>query len=307
MLNKIVFFGNERLGTGLGTEVPVLRALIAAGYQITAVVVAQNDSGKSRAKRTLEIVHVAEAHDIPVLSPPKLIEIKDQLSQLEATAAVLVAYGKMVPRSVIDIFPRGIINIHPSLLPRHRGPTPIESVILSGETETGVSLMRLEAKMDAGPVYAQRPVKISTDETKAALADKLITIGKDMLIQYLPGILDGSLQPAAQDSAKASYDKLIEKADGLMDFQKTANQLDREVRAFAGWPRSRANIGTTEVIVTKAHVIDSKGTAGTLWLENRQIGIHAAEGTLIIDRLIPAGKKDMDSAAFLAGYKPTAS
>ncbi len=304
MSNKIVFFGNERLGTGLGTTVPVLRALIAAGYDITAVVVAQNDVGKSRNSRTLEIVQVAEAHDIPVLSPSKLSEAKDQIVGFEAEIGVLVAYGNIVPQNVIDVFPKGIINIHPSLLPKHRGPTPIESVILGNEAETGVSLMRLEAKMDAGPVYAQQAVQLTGNETKSQLADKLIGVGKDMLLQHLPSILDGSLKPQPQDDDLATYDKLIEKADGLFDFQKAAVQLEREVRAFAGWPRSRATICNTEVIITKAHAVDGAGVAGTLWLHNKQIGLYCSKGMLIIDRLIPAGKKEMDMSAFLVGYKP---
>lgn len=304
MLNKIVFFGNERLGTGLSTNVSVLQSLIAAGYQITAVVVAQNVVGKSRNSRTLEIVQVAEANNIPVISPSKLSEAKDQIAGFEAEAAVLVAYGKIVPSSIINIFPRGIINIHPSLLPKHRGPTPIESVILNGDTETGVSLMRLSAEMDAGPVYAQQSIKLSGNETKRELADRLIELGRDMLIEHLPTILDGSLEPQPQDEEQRTYDNLIEKEDGQLDFQKSAVQLEREVRAYAGWPRSRANIGLQEVIVTKAHVVGTNGVAGTMWLQDKQIGIYAGEGVLVIDRLVPSGKKEMDARAFLAGYKP---
>lgn len=304
MLNKIVFFGNERLGTGLGTTVPTLQALVAAGYQITAVVVAQNDAGKSRNGRTLEIVQVAAAHNIPVLSPPKLSEAKDQLAALGADIGVLVAYGKIVPQNIIDIFPAGIVNIHPSLLPKHRGPTPIESVILAGEQETGVSLMQLAAKMDAGPVFAQQTIRLTGNETKQLLAEQLITMGKDMLLQHLPAIIDGSLQPQPQTESLATYDSLVQKTDGVLDFNKTALQLEREVRAYAGWPRSRANIGTTEVIITQAHVVDIDGVAGTLWLQGNDIGLHGSEGALVIDRLIPAGKNEMDASSFMAGYKP---
>lgn len=303
MSNKIVFFGNERLGTGLNTDVPVLQALMAAGYQITAVVVAQNETGKSRKARTLEIVQVAEAHNIPVLSPSKLAEAKDDMAAYGAEIGVLVAYGKIVPQDVIDVFPRGIVNIHPSLLPKHRGPAPIESAILNGDMETGVSLMQLSAKMDAGPVYVQQAVKLSGSETKRELADRLITIGKDMLLLHLPAILDGSFKPQPQDEAKVTYDKLIEKSDGVLDFQKPAIELERAVRAYTGWPRSRANIGLSEVIITEAHVVDSDGVAGTLWFQDKQIGIFGSKGLLVIDRLIPSGKKEMAGSAFLAGYK----
>lgn len=282
----------------------MLRSLIAAGYQITAVVVAQNDIGRSRKERTLEIVQVAEANNIPVLAPSKLAEAKDEIAAYDAEIGVLVAYGKIVPQDVIDVFPNGIINIHPSLLPKHRGPTPIESAILNGDTETGVSLMRLSSKMDAGPVYVQQAVQLTGAETKRELADQLIAVGKDMLLLHLPTILDGSFKPQPQDEDKATYDKLLDKSDGMLDFQKPAIKLERAVRAHAGWPRSRANIGLSEVIVTKAHVVATDGVAGTLWFGDKQIGIFGSKGLLIIDRLIPSGKKEMDGNAFLAGYKP---
>lgn len=306
MKPRIVFFGNERLGTGLTTTAPTLQALIAAGYDVAAVVVAQREMGSSRKPRALEIVGVAEAHNIPVLSPPKLADAKNDLKDLGAQAAVLVAYGKIVPQSIIDLFPVGIINIHPSLLPKHRGPTPIESVILQSDKETGVSLMQLAAEMDAGPVYAQETVLLKGNETKQILAEQLLNLGKDMLLQYLPSILTSSLAPQAQNDKLATYDKLIEKSASELQFTKPATELDREVRAYAAWPRSRAKVGTTEVIITAAHVIEGQGVAGTLWINGPEFGIHARKDILVIDRLIPAGKKEMSAAEFLAGYNPTA-
>jgi methionyl-tRNA formyltransferase len=158
MSAKIVFFGNERLATGVTTTAPTLQALIDAGYEVCALVVAQNQSGASRKARKLEVAEIAEQHGIPVLVPAKLDDIAGQLKDYGAEIGILVAFGKIVPQAILDIFPHGIINIHPSLLPKHRGSTPIESAILFGENETGVSLMQLVQKMDAGPVYAQETV-----------------------------------------------------------------------------------------------------------------------------------------------------
>lgn len=305
MSSRILFFGNERIATGVNTEVPTLQALIQAGYEVAAVVVAQNDPGKSRKARQLEIAAIAESHNIPVISPSKLSESVSDLASFKAEAAVLVAFGKIVPQTVIDIFPRGIINIHPSLLPKHRGPTPIESVILNGEGETGVSLMQLSAEMDAGPVFAQETILLNGRETKQQLADQLLGIGKDMLMNYLPQIIDGSLPPITQKESNATYDNRIGKVDGVLDFVgKNAEQLEREVRAFAGWPRSRAKIGTTEVVITQAHAADTNGTPGTPLLDGTTLGIYASQGALVIDSLIPSGKKEMPTQAFLAGYKP---
>src|SRR6266404_3328435 len=151
---KLVFFGNERLATGVSTDVPTLRALIKAGYEVAAVVSSHTD-GVSRNKRGLEIVEVAHAYHIPVLLPEKLEDISQRLIKIDAPAGILVAFGQIIPQPIIDIFPKGIINIHPSLLPKYRGPTPVETVILDGVSQTGVSLMGLSAGMDAGPVYLQ--------------------------------------------------------------------------------------------------------------------------------------------------------
>ena len=304
MSQTILFFGNERLATGVTTTAPALRALLAAGYKVAAVVVAQNDIGASREERELEIRQVAAQHNLPVVTPSGLDEAEAELAAFGAEAAVLVAYGKIVPPAIIASFPRGIINLHPSLLPKHRGPTPIESVILSGEAVTGVSVMRLAATMDDGPIYAQQSLELNGTEGKQALADQLLETGTKLLLQHLPGILDGSLTPTPQDDSQATHDSKIVKADGQLDWQKPATQLQREVRAYLGWPRSHTTIGNTAVIVTKAHAGAGHGQPGSLWLEDKQLGVHTTDGVLVIDTLIPTGKKEMSAQAFLAGYHP---
>ena len=303
MSDKIVFFGNERLATGVDTTAPVLQALIAAGYDIRAVV-SHFELSKSRKPRELEIAAVAAQHNIPVLLPQKMTDIMEELQSMEATAGVLVAFGKIIPQSLIDIFPRGIINIHPSALPKHRGPTPLESVMLSGEAETAVSLMSLGAKMDAGPIYAQQTVALTGAETKQQLADKLLETGKTMLTAYMPAILDGSMTPTDQNDADATYDNLITKDDATIDWQQPAEVIERQIRAFAGWPKSRTQIGGRDVVITAAHVASGEGTPGVIWLQDRHLGVHTSDGILVIDELVPAGKKPMSGSDFLLGYKP---
>jgi methionyl-tRNA formyltransferase len=302
MGESLLFFGNERLATGVTSQVFVLQALIAAGYKIEAVITSNEDS-VSRQKRDLEIGPIAHAAGIPVVLTGKSIPLAEKVQKHRADAAILVAFGKIIPQSVIDMFPMGIINIHPSLLPKHRGPTPLESVILNGDKETGVSLMQLAAKMDAGPVYAQETVLLRGDETKQQLADQLLGLGANMLVQYLPDILTGKLQPTPQNDADATYDKLISKDASQLDFTKPAEQLASEVRAYAGWPKSRATIATRDVVITRAHASPGGGVPGTLVVESGQLGIHTNDGVLVIDSLIPAGKKEMTAQAFLAGYQ----
>lgn len=298
----IVFFGNERLATGVSTSAPTLQRLVAAGYDVAAVV-SNYEVGTSRNARKLEIQQIAEQHSIPVLLPTKPADIIDQLVDLNAAAAVLVAYGKIVPQSIIDIFPSGIINIHPSLLPQHRGPTPIESVLLDGSNKTGVSIMQLSRSMDAGPVYAQSEVTLSGNESKQALADQLLEVGGTMLVDVLPGILDGSIVALPQHDASATYDKLVSKTDGILDWSKSAEELERQVRAYAVWPQSRCILGHKDVVVTAVHVINgSTKTPGTIEYDNKSLVVHCGKNILSIDRLKPSGKSEMDIVGYIAGY-----
>jgi methionyl-tRNA formyltransferase len=303
--NRLIFFGNERLATGVTTTAPVLRMLISEGYEIAALVL-NNAPARSRTKREVEIASVAHAYHIPILFPDKLSDINGELTEYDAIAAVLVAYGKIVPQSVIDIFPKGIINIHPSLLPLHRGPTPIESVILSGENETGVSLMQLAKDMDAGPVFAQEKIQLDGEEAKQELADRLIELGARMIKNNLPSILAGDLNPVQQDSSLATYDSLIQKEDGLMDWSKPAEQLAREVRAYAGWPKSRSIIAGKDVIITKAQsskLEQAKQKLGAMKISNNsaQIYVQTSKGTLGIECVQPSGKQEMHVSDFLRG------
>ncbi len=291
---KLVFFGNERLATGVSTDVPTLRALIEAGYQISALVASHNE-GVSRNRRSLEIVDVAHAYHIPILIPDKLEEIASELQSMKAQAGVLVAFGKIIPRSIIDIFPKGIINIHPSLLPEYRGPTPVETAILDGKTKTGVSLMSLVSKMDAGPVYKQAELELDATETKPELANKLLKLGNKLLNENLAYILDGTLEALPQDNSAASYTKMIRKADGLTDFKQPAEQIERQVRAFLGFPKTRATNHGQEIILTKTRAVTDK-SAGHLV-------IKCQPGYLEILELIAPSGRTISGADFLRGYQ----
>lgn len=298
----IVFFGNERLATGVTTSAPTLRALVGAGYNVAAVVV-NNENTTSRRGRDLEIQAVAELHNIPVHAPKNPVEIIDILTSLHADIGVLAAYGRIVPQRLIDVFRHGIINIHPSKLPLHRGSIPIESVILDGSETTGVSVMQLVSKMDAGPILAYADVELTGNETKQELADSLLEIGSQLVLHILPEIFTGNAAAIPQDDSQATYDKLIQKNDGFIDTHKSAPRLEREVRAFAGWPKSRTKLGGVDVVITKAHVVNITGEPGSVTVTEDKLLLHTQNSSLAIDELIPAGKKSMPVQAFLAGYK----
>lgn len=286
----IVFFGTEKF------SLVALRALVEAGCSIAAVVT-KPDSKKGRGHKLVppEVKTYASKHAIPVWQPVKLADIAAKISSLDQPAGVLVSYGKIIPQSIIDLFTPGIINLHPSLLPRYRGPSPIESALLYGDTTTGVSLMQLSAAMDAGPVYDQQTISLTGHETAPELYERLGQLGSQRLIELLPTILDGSLQPRPQDDAAATYCKLLSKRDGLLDpSSMTAHEAERTVRAFLSFPKSRLVVGKQTSIITKAHVASNPITT----LDQKfQDGSY-----LVIDSLVAPSGKTMSAEDFLRGY-----
>lgn len=293
--SKIIFFGNERLSTGFEPDgAPTLQALIDNGYQVAAVV-AHFEPGQSRKARGLEIQEVAGRNNVPVLLPDKVNDIADDLRASKADIGVLVAFGKIIPEHIIKIFPKGIINIHPSLLPQYRGPTPIEQAIIDGIAKTGVSLMGLIKTMDAGPIFAQDEIELTGRETKQELTTKLLASGAHLLIKTLPAILNGSAKPWPQNESAATYTQLLKKNDDQMNLLKTAIQLEREVRAFATWPKSRLIIENHPVVVLEARVLPG-GAQGALI-------VACGDGTFLeITKLIAPSGRTMSGAEFLRGY-----
>lgn len=307
--SPLIFFGNERLSTAYDPQgAPVLEALINNGYDIAAVV-SNFEPGRSRKQRVLEIEEVARRNNIPVLLPKKLTEIEDELRALNPVAGILIAYGKIIPSWLINLFPKGIINIHPSLLPAYRGPTPIEQAILDGLTETGVSLMLLGPTMDAGPLFAQQKVPLLENETKQALTQKLHETGKRLLLTHLPAILDGHLPPSPQNDAEATYCQLLTKDSGTLEWSKSAETLAREVRAFAGWPQSKASFTLSEkqfeIIVTQAQAvtIPDSLSQGQAAVSSARLLIGTGNGALEVLQLKVPGKKEIAASEFIRGYR----
>lgn len=286
----IVFFGTEDFSARF------LAALIEAQYDIRAVIT-KPDSKKGRGQHIQEpaVKKIAISHGIDVWQPKKLSEITSRIKQLQPIAGVLVSYGKIVPQSILDIFTPGIINVHPSLLPLYRGPSPIESAILHGDEQTGVSIMQLTREMDAGPVYARTRLDLVGTETKPKLYESLGELGAQELLSCLPSILDGSLSPTPQDDTAATYCRLLSKADSLLDPQQlTAHEAERHVRAFLGYPKSKLAVSGHELIVTKAHVTDQPKTP---------LDVQFRDGAyLAVDELIAPSGKVMNADAFLRGY-----
>ena len=290
MTDRIIFFGTEAFSAD------ALRALIASNFNVVAVVT-KPDQPKGRGHKLTEplVKTIAREHDIPVWQPTKLADVAEQITSLQPVAGVLVSYGKIIPQSIIDLFTPGIINVHPSLLPRYRGPSPIEAAIMHRDNQTGVTIMQLSAAMDAGPIYAQRIIPLDHTETKPALYATLSRIGNQLLVDTLPDILSGALTPTPQNDADATYCSLLSKQDGLLDpADLTAVQAEARVRAFLGFPRTRLPLGDQTLIITRAHVSKTAETP---------LSVQFSDGNYLApDELIAPSGKTMPAEAFLRGH-----
>lgn len=293
MSKPLIFFGTEDFSA------TVLQSLIDGDYDITAVIT-KPDFYKGRGRKLVEPVvkKLAAKYNITVLQPQKLSEIIDFIHDNQPALGILVSYGKIIPPNIIALFTPGIINVHPSLLPKYRGPSPIETAILNDDPATGVSIMLLTAKMDAGPVYARETSVLTGTETKLELYDRLSRLGANLLIKILPDIFSGNLEPTPQTELDATYCPLLTKDESwLKPEQKNASRLEREIRAYTGYPKSRYILYGQEVIIQEAHIAHSN--------DESPIILHCVENTtLAIDQLIAPSGKSVGSASFLRGYRP---
>lgn len=292
MSKKLVFFGTEDF------SLPSLQALIEHEFNVVAVVT-KPDSRRGRSKQLIAPVvkSYAASHGIPVFQPERLGDIHDELVALAPDAGVLVSYGKILPQRTLDVFaPIGIINVHPSLLPKYRGPAPIEAAIVHGDTSTGISIMRLTAGMDEGPVFAQKAIELDGTETRPVLTASLAHAGAAFLVETLPRILENEIEAVEQQNVGVSYTTLLSKELSRLDpLTDDAYTLERKVRAYLGFPKTRLAVNHIDVIVTSVKVVESLGSAPL---------VIACSGDtyLQVRELIAPSGKTMTGEAFLRGY-----
>ena len=280
-----------------------MNMLVEQGYKIKALVISQAPT-RSRQSKELAVVQTAKRHGISIINVSEAKDIASLLQHIDAQIGVLSAFGQIVPKTVINLFPSGIVNIHPSLLPKYRGSSPIEQAILDGVDTTGVSLMDLNEHMDTGPIYTQSELQLNKTESKAELTNSLTELGAKLLKDHLPEIINGELTALAQDHDQASYTARIKKEDGQIDWNKSAERLNKEVRAYQGWPGSTTTLAGTSLKILEAQNINEQGPAGEHFkIGKSSFGVYAQEGALQIDRLQPVGKKPMTGGDFINGYE----
>lgn len=299
---KIVFMGTPDF------SVPALKALYNAGHEIVAVVT-QPDKPKGRGK-AMQFTPVKEAAvelDIPVYQPVKVRdeEFVDILRDINPDVMVVVAFGQLLPKSVLDIPKYGCINIHASLLPKYRGAAPIQWVIIDGEKETGITTMQMDVGLDTGDMILTTVVPIDEKETGGSLHDKLSQAGGELIVETLKKIESGEATFTKQDDSLSNYAKMLDKKLGKIDFNKPAAEIERLIRGLNPWPSAYASLNGKTIKIWDADVTDSMdGAPGEITeVAKDHFVVCTGKGSLIVNELQLEGKKRMESEVFLRGYR----
>ena len=288
---------------------PALAALADAGCEIAAVYT-QPDRRAGRGRRPLAspVKQAAVERGLPVYQPASLRRDPDarrQLAELAPHLIVVAAYGLFLPPETLALPPLGALNIHPSLLPLHRGPSPVASAILAGDAATGVSIILLDEGMDSGAILAQRETPIGADETAGALTARLFDMGADLLADTLPAWRARRITPAPQDESRATITRLLSREDGAIDWRMPAAQIARQVRAYHPWPSAFTHWNGKLLKIIEARAVDTPSAAadpGVAIALPQGVAIGAGEGALLPLTLQLEGRRAVSAAEFARGY-----
>ena len=300
MSPKIIFMGTPDFA------VPAL-AELHKNYNIV-MVVTQPDrrSGRGRKMTASAVKQFAQSANLPVFQPGTLKDPQavSFLSDLKPDLIVVAAFGQILRRNVLDMPRKGCLNVHASLLPRWRGASPVTAAILSGDAETGITLMQMDPGLDTGPIISQRALPITAQHTGQSLTAELALLGADLLIETLPGWLDGKITPQPQDDTLATLAPRIKKEQGRLDWQQSAVQIERQVRAFFPWPGAFTHWqGKPLKVLSVSVAADWTGNLppGRVFKLGKEIAVAAAQGAIVLRQIQPAGKRPMPAKSFVAG------
>jgi len=300
---RTVFMGTP------GFSVPVLVALLDAGHEVVGVYTQPDRPvGRRRQPAPSPVKEAAQERGLPIFQPPSLkrAEAQEELAGLTPDMIVVAAYGLFLPKATLDLPPLGCLNVHPSLLPKYRGPSPVASAILSGDTDTGVTVIRLDEGMDSGPIIAQRETAIGSEEDGAGLTSRLFEMGAELMVETLPDWEEGRIAAAPQDDAAATTTKLLKREDGEIDWGQDAAQIARQLCAYQPWPgvftKWRGKLlKITEAAEVAEYATDS-APGQVIALPSGGLGVATAHGTLEIRRLQLEGSRASVTAEFLRGH-----
>jgi methionyl-tRNA formyltransferase len=301
---RIVFLGSGSFA------IPCLEALLDAGHELAAVVTQPDrEKGRGQALAPPPLKPAAERRGLPVLQFRRVREPQAQeaLAALRPELQVVVAFGQILPRSVIDVAPRGTVNVHGSLLPRYRGAAPIQWAIASGETETGVTTMLIDEGLDTGPMLLRRSLAIGPEETAAELDPRLATLGAEVLVETVRGLADGTVTPQPQDHAAATHAPILKKEDGRIDWTRPASVTANRARGFTPWPGAFAfHDGRLLKAIRVQPLAEGAADAPGTVLAVGKAGVDVACGGGSRLRLVevqPESRKAMPAAAWAAGAR----
>jgi len=287
--------------------VPSLQALVDGPDEIVAVVT-QPDRPKGRGKKLAPppIKVLGESLDIPVLQPTKIRteEFRNGLLSYQPDLIVVTAYGRILPPSLLELTPMGCINVHGSLLPRHRGAAPIQWSVIKGDKEVGITIIRMNEGMDTGDVLLQAAIIPAQDETSATLFNKLAQLGSETLLRAIQGLKDGTIAATAQNHELATEAPMLKKSDGLIDWSKDGAKLEYLIRGLDPWPSAFCFCEGKRLRLFKPEVVyrESDAQPGTLLrADKRGLLVACGDNTLLIREVQPEGKKRMSVEAFLCG------
>ena len=285
-----------------------LTALIESDHEVVAIYTQPDrPAGRGRKLRASPVKEVALKHDIPVLQPENLKEpeAQDALRAFNADVMVVAAYGLILPQVVLDIPRLGCLNIHASLLPRWRGAAPIQRAIAAGDKESGITIMQMNAGLDTGDILQLFPCPITAEDNGGDLHDRLATIGANAIVKILNDLESNKLKLTKQDDSLATYAHKLDKKEALINWQSSASEIERLIRAFNPWPVAFTNINDKTLRIWQAQALteNSDLKAGTIIAcDKKGIDICCGEGTLRLLKLQPSGSKAMDVASFMNGH-----
>ena len=291
----IVFFGSPVFGK------VVLNKMIGEGFKVAAVVT-QPDRSQGRGKKRLPtpVKSLAKEKKITVYTPEnksQLKKLKTRLKKLKPDLFVVASYGLIIPEGTLEIPAKGSLNVHPSLLPSYRGATPIQAAILNGDTETGVTIMLMDERMDHGPLVAQKKVALEPDETLATATVKLAHLGGELLVKTIPNYLKGEIIPQPQNHEKATYTKLLKKEDGKISWGSSNEKIERMLRAYQPWPGVWTTVGELAEQLDR----DLKNQRHKN-LKLKILAAHLENGAIVMDTMQVEGKKPISFQDFIKGY-----
>ncbi|MFB3776525.1 MAG: methionyl-tRNA formyltransferase [Bryobacteraceae bacterium] len=298
---RLVFLGTPSFA------VPTLERILKTGHDVVAVYT-QPDRPQGRRQELIPspVKQAALGRGLEVRQPDRIRrpEVVAQLGELRPEAMVVVGYGQIIPQSIIDIPPLGIINVHASLLPKYRGAAPIQWAIARGESVTGVTTMRIDAGMDTGDILLARETPIGPEETAIELAQRLAVMGADLLVETLEGLAAGTILPRKQDDSLATLAPILRKEDGRVDWSLPARQIYNRVRGLVPWPGVYTSFRGRTLQIWRAQVAEAHaGRPGTLSASDRRLLVHCGEGTALeLLEVQLEGRRRMAADAFRNGH-----